>query len=186
VLTGFGAKRMTRTDQEGEAGMSAIRNADRPLWVSPLAAALHAGKGFGGEDMAKTREIPRDEWPGFLDAFSRVHGGAPVRTEIFDSDFGAQEETEHLRLSGITADLRDAGGERITIALGRSPDDHLSHSVARPTKIRVLQSDAGRDEALEIESADGAPVLLRILSTDADRRDSSVDHELESARPNRR
>ncbi|HET9793917.1 MAG TPA: DUF5335 family protein [Thermoanaerobaculia bacterium] len=137
--------------------------------------------------MSKTREIPRQEWPGFLDAFSRSHEGDDVRTEVFGRDFGAQEESEHLPLMGITADFKDVGGERITIALGRSPEDHVSHAVVRPTRILLLEHDDGADEALEIESADGAPTLLRLVSRDgAGPAGGSADRKLEGARSNSR
>ena len=114
--------------------------------------------------MAVTREIPREEWGSFLDAFSRDHEGWPARAEVFSPEFGAQEEAEDLPLTGVTADFKEAGRERITVTLGRSEDDHVSHAVLRPTRVRLLRRDDGADEALEIESGDGPPTLLRFLS----------------------
>lgn len=113
--------------------------------------------------MPKTREITPAEWPGFLDAFSRVHHGWRARVDVLGDEFGAQEETDHLPLMGIATDARDPRRQRITITLGTSPDDHVSHAIDRPSKMFLEQSDAGADQALEIESADGTKTLLRFL-----------------------
>ena len=113
--------------------------------------------------MPKTREIPSAEWPAFLDAFSRLHQGWRTRVEVLGREFGAQEETGHLPLMGIATDARDPRRQRITITLGRSPDDHVSHAVDRPSKIFVERTDEGADQALEIESANGTTTLLRFL-----------------------
>ncbi|HWC65501.1 MAG TPA: DUF5335 family protein [Thermoanaerobaculia bacterium] len=114
--------------------------------------------------MSKTREIPRNEWTAFLDAFSRAHKGWRARLEIFGVNIGAQEEVDHLPLMGLTAELGRAGRERITIDLGREADDHVSHAILHPSRIRILQTDAGADEALEIEAGEAPPTLLRFLA----------------------
>ena len=40
------------------------------------------------------REIPRDEWAGFLDSFSRQHEGWLVRLEVPGAEIGAQVEAQ--------------------------------------------------------------------------------------------
>jgi hypothetical protein len=112
--------------------------------------------------MPKTREIPRPEWASFLAAFSRMHRGWRVRIEVFGADIGAQEEAE-LPLMGVIVDPEPAG-MRVTITLGLEPDDHVSHSIEHPTRIRLAQTDEGADQALEIEAKDGAITLVRFLS----------------------
>lgn len=114
--------------------------------------------------MPKTIEVPRDQWIGFLDEFSRAHRGWRARLEVFGTDFGAQEETDHLPLMGVSADFKDKGRERITITLGSATDNHVSHSVEHPTRVQFEQTDDGADQALQIESGDGLATLLRFLS----------------------
>jgi hypothetical protein len=41
------------------------------------------------------------------------------------------------------------------------PRDHLAHVVRAPTRVRLTQTDDGADEALEIDSQDGATARLR-------------------------
>ena len=55
----------------------------------------------------KTTQIPRSEWPAFLDRFNRQHEGWLVKLEIFDPEIGAQVEETGLPLSGLTHMLPD-------------------------------------------------------------------------------
>ena len=41
------------------------------------------------------------------------------------------------------------------------PRDHVAHVVRAPTRVRLTQTDEGADEALEIDSQDGATTRLR-------------------------
>jgi hypothetical protein len=132
--------------------------------------------------MSKTREIPRDEWPAFLDAFSRAHGGWRARLEVFGEEIGAQEEAGHLPLVGVTAELEHPGRERITIDLGKTAEDHVSHAIPHPSRVHLLQSDAGADEALEIEAGEGPPRLLRFLSASRPEEVDGIVPELEKPR----
>lgn len=129
--------------------------------------------------MPKTREIPRHEWTAFLDAFSRAHEGWQAGLEVFGEEIGAQDEVERLPLMGATAELEHAGRERITIDLGKAVDDHVSHVILRPTRLRLLQTDAGADEALEIEAGDGPPTLLRLLAPSLPEAVDGIVPELE-------
>ena len=64
------------------------------------------------------REIPRDEWAGFLDSFSRQHEGWLVSLEVLGAEIGAQAEAQELPLEGVTAELRGGGEDAVTIILG--------------------------------------------------------------------
>lgn len=131
--------------------------------------------------MESTLDIAREDWTTFLDAFSRIHRGWRSRIEVLDAEIGAQEEGEDLPLMGISADFKDAGRESVQIALGRSPDDHVSHAVLHPTAIRVLRREDGADEALEI-SSEGAVTLLRFLSPAVPEAADGFERAIEPAR----
>lgn len=115
-----------------------------------------------------TREIPRDEWASFFDAFSRQHEGWLAGLEIFAAELGAQEEAHELPFEGITlaaaaSDGSEEGprGVTVTINLGKTPEDHVSHTILEPTHIWLEQTAEGANAALEIESTDETKTLLR-------------------------
>ena len=112
----------------------------------------------------KTIEIPKNEWPTFLDNFSRKHEGWSVTLEIFGTELGAQVQERELALAGIVDEWDEIHGNRIVIMFGEKPDDHITHSVGRPTQVSLEQTDGGADVALAIKSADGVMALLRFLS----------------------
>lgn len=108
-----------------------------------------------------TQKIERREWMEFFDQFSRRHRGWLVTLEVLETDLGDQIEARELPLEGITAELKDSGDE-IEIIAG-SPDAHVSHTITRPERVWLKQTEEGADETLEIESESGA-VLLRFRS----------------------
>src|SRR5262245_55455947 len=108
----------------------------------------------------QTREIPRAEWPEFLDGFSQRHEGWLATLEIL-GELGPAVEAEALPLEGVSVDRRHNGG--IAVALGRSPDDRVEHLVPSPERLWV--EEAGSAElALEIESRGGEKTLLTFRS----------------------
>ena len=112
----------------------------------------------------KTTAIPRSEWPKFFDSFSRQHEGWLATLEIFASDIGAQVEERELAFEGIVDEWDEALGNQIIIMMGAKPDDHITHTIARPTDVSLEQTDEGADVALAIKSEAGALVLLRFRS----------------------
>ena len=112
----------------------------------------------------KTKEIAKNEWPKFFDAFSRQHEGWLVDLEIFGSEIGAQVEERQLTLEGITDESKGTEGNTIMIMIGAKPDDHITHSIARPTQVNLEQTDEGADAALAIKGEDGTTALLRFRS----------------------
>ena len=112
----------------------------------------------------KTKEIAKNEWPKFFDAFSRQHEGWLVDLEIFGSEIGAQVEERQLTLEGITDETNGTDGNTIMIMIGAKPDDHITHSIARPTQVNLEQTDEGADAALAIKGEDGTTALLRFRS----------------------
>lgn len=112
----------------------------------------------------QTKEIQKSEWPEFFNEFSRKHLGTPVGIEIFGADLGAQTEETGLALEGITVEGNDVSG-KIIITVGARADDHISHSINRPTQVNLEQTDEGVDLALAIKGMDGSTALLRFQST---------------------
>ena len=112
----------------------------------------------------QTKEIPKNEWTGFFDSFSRKHEGWLVNLEIFGPEIGAQVEERQLALEGITEDWDEVEGNTIMIMTGVELDDHVTHSITHPTAVSLEQTDEGADAALAIKSDDGTTTLLRFRS----------------------
>ena len=112
----------------------------------------------------KTKEIPKNEWPEFFDSFSRQHEGWLATLEILGSEIGAQVEGRELALEGITDEWDETEGDTIMIMTGAKANDHVTHSITRPTQVSLEQTDEGADAALAIKSADGVTALLRFRS----------------------
>jgi hypothetical protein len=107
-----------------------------------------------------TQEITRDEWTTCLDTFSRRHEGWLATLEILGADIGAQQEVRDLPLEGISIASADGAPETITISLGKTPQDHVTHTVTKPRRVWLEQTSEGANAALEIESADEVKTLL--------------------------
>jgi hypothetical protein len=110
------------------------------------------------------REIPRDEWPDFFDAFSRRHEGWLATVEVSGRSLGAREQVRELPLVGVTAELEGAEGDTVSIILGEPEEDRVTHTVTRPARVRVEQTEGGADAALQVESGGGETTLLRFRS----------------------
>lgn len=112
----------------------------------------------------KTKQIAKNEWPKFFDSFSRQHQGWLMTLEILGSDIGAQVEERDLAFEGIVDEWDEVHGNQIVMMIGAKPDDHITHSISRPTQVGLEQTDEGADVALAIKSADGVTALLRFRS----------------------
>ena len=112
----------------------------------------------------KTKEIPKNEWPKFFDNFSRQHEGWLVTLEIFGTEFGAQVQERELTFEGIVDEWDEIHGDQIVIMVGEKPDDHITHSIARPTQVSLEQTDEDAHAVLAIKSANGVMALMRFRS----------------------
>ena len=108
-----------------------------------------------------TREIPREEWNAFFEMFSKQHEGWLATVEVLGRDIGAQEAAHELPLVGITAELQGTNGDAVSIIVGKAAADHVTHTVAGATHVRLEQAESGADEALQVEAADGTTTLVR-------------------------
>ena len=112
----------------------------------------------------KTKEIPKNEWPKFFDAFSRQHEGWLATIEIFGTEFGAQVQERELTFEGIVDEWDEIHGNQIVIMVGEKPDDHITHRIADPTQVSVEQTDEDAHAVLAIKSANGVMALMRFRS----------------------
>lgn len=109
-------------------------------------------------------EIPRHEWEGFFDSFSRRHEGWLVTIEVFDEEAGAKVEARELPLQGVSA---ETGGGRegvISISAGYGAGAHVTHRVYAPVRVRLDHNPEGAEEALEIAAASGTATIVRFRS----------------------
>jgi len=125
----------------------------------------------------KTKRIPTSEWPKFFDSFSRQHEGWLATLEIFATEIGAQVEERELALEGIVDEWDEALGNQIIIMMGAKPDDHITHTIGRPTNVSLEQTDEGADVALAITSEGGAVALLRFRSPTLPEMVDGIVHE---------
>jgi hypothetical protein len=110
------------------------------------------------------KEIPREEWVEYFDGFSRRHEGWLVTVEVLGMEVGAQVEAQELPLRGVTAELKDGGADEINIILGGKGAERVTHTVTRPTHVRIEQAEDGADMTLQIESGGGVTTLMRFRS----------------------
>lgn len=108
-----------------------------------------------------TREIPRNEWTSFFDGFSRRHEGWLTTVQVLGR-IGAQVEAKELPLRGVSADRDEAS--TIAVIVGQSPEQEVTHQIRSPSHVRVEESDAGAEEAVQIQSEVGETTLLTFRS----------------------
>jgi hypothetical protein len=106
----------------------------------------------------KEREIGASEWSSFLDSFSRQHEGWLVTVEeITGAGGGAGVAARDLPLQRV---FMDSSEHSISIVVGRT-DDHLTHTISRPARVIVQQSDTGADRGLKIDRETGRSTQIR-------------------------
>ena len=110
-----------------------------------------------------TQQIPTNEWAGFFENFSRKHEGALVSLQVISLDIGAQVEQRELALQGLSHELDGSARSTVIIMMGSRPDQHVTHSITRPTEVNVEKTDEGTDIAISIKDADGNTALLQLL-----------------------
>ena len=107
----------------------------------------------------RAREIPRNEWVGFFDTFSKQHEGWVATIEVMGSQIGDQEESTRLPLVGLSADTKGRGAG-IAIMVGDRPEGHVTRIVNAPKRVWLKESEEPAHDAIEVESEDGTTTLL--------------------------
>jgi len=107
-------------------------------------------------------EILRQEWPAYLNGFSKRNSGRVVDLQLLSEELGTQNEAEKFTFHGITLETKGALAHSVEIMLGGSGTDHrhLTHTVNEVRRIVPKAGADGREDALEIEATDGAKIIL--------------------------
>jgi hypothetical protein len=107
-----------------------------------------------------TREIPRAEWRGYFDSFSRELAELVATLEVAGADVGAQVEADTARLTGITYDNKD---DILVIGLDAigGTSEELERVIDKPQAIYLETEDDGVMN-FDIEDAEGHKTLLRL------------------------
>jgi hypothetical protein len=111
-----------------------------------------------------TREVPREEWAGFFEGFSSGYRTWLVTVERLTPDRCSLMKTALRRLVRISAELAERGKSTFSIFLARAPQKCKRLTISEPTRVWLTTNESGADEALEVESANGTALLLRICS----------------------
>jgi hypothetical protein len=112
---------------------------------------------------ARTQEISREEWPRFLDIFSKGREGWLVSIEILDTEIGDQLEAERMKLRGITFEDKGSEPPAVLIMVDRPTGDHMTQQILNPKAIRLERSElaSGTFEAMQVETEGGTTTLVR-------------------------
>ena len=115
-----------------------------------------------------THDIPRNEWPGFLEEFTRRHQGARVTIEAVDPRTSPQTEAQAVPFVGISFEGAQQGDEEDAIVLlmerGGDGRKHASHTIRGPRHLYhkpgagVISSEVNSDEILEITAGGEPPI----------------------------
>jgi hypothetical protein len=107
--------------------------------------------------------IDRSVWINYFNEFTRRNQMRPTRLEVF-GELGAQEAERGLPFAGIALDTESSTLPSVEIMLGgygAMEPRHLTHVIDNVQEITPKRGLDGRDEALQIISAQGEISLLR-------------------------
>jgi hypothetical protein len=112
-----------------------------------------------------TREIPRSEWPTFLEQFSRVHRGQSAHVHTTMPQALNRTEEPNLPLLGVVDERGPAGDRRdnIRITLGAPAGGGVvTHEVHDPSRLRFAEWNDGYSAELNIENTRGEPTVVHV------------------------
>lgn len=108
------------------------------------------------------RLIDRQEWPSFVDGFSRRHDGWLISVAI---EYGADARRYVARdvpLRGVVAELNDGTGSMMVFTGDTTP--HAAHFVKRPVSLIVEEIADGAEAELMIIDDAGSRTIVEFRS----------------------
>ena len=149
---------------QGEWGRHESKVATAPITVPALRRRYSASapteaehRSIGQRPAAGTQEVPRDDWVQFLDDFSRRYEGGLADLTVILPDRRAKVEARKMPLMGVSLDASGAAEGTTSVLLGTEAADHLTHTVARTTRIAFTETK----QELEITAASGDTIVVR-------------------------
>jgi hypothetical protein len=108
--------------------------------------------------MGATKQIAREHWQSYFDAFAKRHLRSDARMaasiDVLSPTLGVEPEATSVRLDGIDYDPK---GQTLEVQL-----EGLDHLVFYPAEIWVVEEDDGFITALEVVRTDGGREITRI------------------------
>ena len=103
----------------------------------------------------------REQWPFYLDSFSKHNQGRPTELKIFDYI----EVENRLPLNGIYLEEAGEDSPRIEILLGGAAGEtpHITHKITHVRSLLPL-TDGGRYAGLVIEDNQGLKTTLHLAA----------------------
>jgi len=108
-----------------------------------------------------TRDVPRDQWPDFLEGFSRRHRA--WLTTVDQSADVIRGGSAEAPLGAVTATHQGRDVSAIEIAF--TGDGHIPLRVEHPRILRVSQAGDGAETGLEIVDNDGVSTRVGFRAT---------------------
>ncbi len=99
--------------------------------------------------------VAKEEWPSFLERFSRGHVGWLARVERMDPTCRGDVESVELPLEGI---VEDPLVPEVLVFIGSYPERLRRYRIENPKNL--WRETAGGAVRLEFESADGTETVL--------------------------
>lgn len=105
------------------------------------------------------REIPRADWPDFCDAFTETHRGCLASLMRVDPWGESEIVVRDRPLESIFPGAEEEGREAEVVCVTVEGAEPEMLAVDSPRRIWLAEVD-GRHEALRIDSADGASIVV--------------------------
>lgn len=108
-------------------------------------------------------EIQPEQWQTYLNDFTKRNSGRMAGLQVISEEQGVQQEAETLSFEGITLETKGSLASSVEIMLGGTSTvdgRNLTHTITHIRRIVPKMGADGREDALEIEGADGAKTIL--------------------------
>jgi nucleotide-binding universal stress UspA family protein len=154
-----------RGRMRGGLATQLLRGSTCSVLVIPQPKAHRAaefGVGAPTKSMQTLALTDRAKWSNQLAEFSIRNKGRPAALEIDDTQLGAQAQVTDFPFLGADYDRTD---DRVAIMLGNpsGSTSHLTHSIAAPSSLDILEDGDGKALALRVGD-EGGQALLTFLA----------------------
>jgi hypothetical protein len=153
---GQGSRGAAGYEDSGSSGLDRPTRRSRTQTTTRRGATARGRQSPGQTAGMAGREIPRNQWERFFDAFSRDHDGWMARVEVAEKGRRSGEETRRMPLHGITVDTKPGARNTTSIILGMQPNVHLTHMISKTKQIVFNEGE----QEIRIESSDGDQTIV--------------------------